>query len=117
MLAWDDDSCLGAPEFQIIHGLGSGLPASLGGSYAIQPASPTQCNIATSPENWFGVPDPSSDSSRFLWFLVLANDNVSTEGSWGTDGTGVLGYVPFYQQGFPACADDGGYDFFCRFRA
>ena len=88
MLAWDDDSCLGAPEFQIIHGLGSGLPASLGGSYAIQPASPTQCNIATSPENWFGVPDPSSDSSRFLWFLVLANDNVSTEGSWGTDGTG-----------------------------
>ena len=36
---------------------------------------------------------------------------------YGRLGGFLLGYVPFYHQGFSAGADDGGYDFFCRFRA
>jgi hypothetical protein len=31
------------------------------------------------------VPDPVADSTRFLYFLVLAGDGGSVEGSWGLD--------------------------------
>ncbi len=86
---WNDGACFGAPEFQIAYGFGSGLPAAPGGNYTLQAENPLmQCNITVSPKTWFNVPDPASDSSRLLWFLVLANDGVSVEGSWGTDDAG-----------------------------
>ena len=46
------------------------------------------CNIVESPKDWLSVPDPASDASRLMWILVLANNGVSVEGSWGTDSAG-----------------------------
>jgi hypothetical protein len=41
------------------------------------------CNLGTSGSaSWTGV--PAGD----LWFVVVGDDGSSTEGSWGTDGTG-----------------------------
>ncbi len=41
------------------------------------------CNLGTSGSaSWSGVPAGN------LWFVVVGDDNASTEGSWGTDGTG-----------------------------
>jgi hypothetical protein len=41
------------------------------------------CNLGTSGSaSWSGV--PAGD----LWFVVVSDDGASTEGSWGTDGTG-----------------------------
>jgi hypothetical protein len=54
----------------------------------LQPASLGQCSIPGSPKVWGGVPDPVADSTRFLYFLVLAGDGGSVEGSWGLDVAG-----------------------------
>ena len=32
---------------------------------------------------WSGVPDPSSFTSRCLWFLVVGDNGAGVEGSWG----------------------------------
>ena len=37
--------------------------------------------------SWSSLPDPRSDSSRLLWFLVVG-DNAATEGSWGLTSAG-----------------------------
>ena len=85
-IQWDDSGCLGAVDFQIAYGFGSQLPTSPGGAFALQPASLLQqCNIPGSPRIWSGVPDPAIDSTRLLYFLMLANDDQGVEGSWGKD--------------------------------
>jgi len=82
-VSWDALQCPDAAEHQIIYGFGSQLPATLGGTYSL---SGSDCGIlAAPPFNWIGVPDPAIDPSRFLWFLVVANDGATSEGSWGED--------------------------------
>jgi hypothetical protein len=87
-LTWNAGVCLGAAKYQIAYGLGSDLPAALGGTYGLQPSTAAQCAITGSPKIWSGVPDPGADSTRFLWFTILANNGTTTEGSWGQDSAG-----------------------------
>ena len=85
-LQWDDSACLGARRFQIAYGYGSQLPSSLGGVYGLQPANPfEQCNLVSSPKIWSGIPDPVVDPSNLMWFLMISEDGLATEGVWGTD--------------------------------
>jgi hypothetical protein len=88
----DETACLGASNFHIVYGWGSGL-SDANPVYSIQPASVGQCGIFSLPRTWNNVPDPAVDSSRFLWFLVVATDGQSTEGSWGraSDGAERMG--------------------------
>ncbi len=87
-LSWNTGSCLGANKYHIVYGFGSQLPASLGGPYGLQAAGVGQCSIASSPKVWSGIPDPAVDATDFLWFLVLADNGATTEGSWGDDSGG-----------------------------
>ena len=73
-LAWDAGNCASA-NYHILYGRGENLSSwtvrgrmALGnaGSYA-----------------WANVPDPSTYTSRLLWFLVVGDNGVGTEGSWG----------------------------------
>jgi len=81
-VAWDT-TCPDAADHHIIHGLGSQLPVSLGALYSL---SGSVCDIGTvSPFVWNGTPDPSADPTRFLWWLVVANDDATTEGPWGNN--------------------------------
>ena len=85
-LTYDTASCDGNPAHHLVYGFGTQLPSSPGQAFAVQGSA---CNPVTSPYNWIGVPDPSVDASGLLWFLMLANDEDGTEGSWGTDSSGV----------------------------
>jgi len=87
-VTFDDSACIGAADFHIVYGFGSQLPATLGGTYMLQPAGLGQCSIPGSPKVWGGAPDPVADSTRFLYFLVLAGSGGSVEGSWGLDAAG-----------------------------
>ncbi len=84
-LTFDVATCSGAADHQVIFGGGSTLPVSIGGTFN---PSGGACAAGGSPFVWGGVPDPASDPTRLLWFLVLATDGVDTEGSWGVDGSG-----------------------------
>ena len=87
-VTFDDSACIGAADFSIAYGFGSQLPAAPGGTYMLQPEGASQCSISGSPRVWGGVPDPVADSTRFLYFLVLAGNGGSVEGSWGLDVAG-----------------------------
>ena len=87
-LTWNNASCLGAASFHLVYGLGSQLPDLPGGTFGLQPAALGQCAIAGSPKIWSGVPNPASDPTGFLFFLVLAGDGAGKEGSWGEDSAG-----------------------------
>ena len=85
-VSWDTATCAGAVDHKIIFGGGSQLPTTLGGVYGL---AGSECNIGTtSPFTWTGVPDPIVDPTRMLWFVVVADDGASTEGSWGKDSAG-----------------------------
>ena len=78
-LSWND--CLGSGDHHIIYGVPSGLGATIA-------PSGSECDIRCSPYSWAsGVPNPAS--GEWLWFLVLSNDDSTTEGSWGTDNNGI----------------------------
>ncbi len=78
-LSWND--CLGSGDHHIVHGVPSGLGATI-------TPSGSKCDIRCSPYNWVSnVPNPAS--GEWLWFLVLSNDDSATEGSWGTDNNGI----------------------------
>jgi hypothetical protein len=87
VVQFDDSSCIGAASYAIVYGFGSDFPAG-GGTYGLGPSAPGQCGFGASPKVWSGVPDPTIDASRLLWFLVLARDGQANEGSWGPDGAG-----------------------------
>jgi hypothetical protein len=73
-VAWDVTTC-SSPDHHLLYGDLAALasPTALGAS----------CNLGTSGSaTWSGV--PAGD----LWFLLVGDDGVSTEGSWGTDGAG-----------------------------
>ena len=80
---WDTRTCPEAGDYHIIYGGGSQFPASSGGVYGI---GGSRCGIGnTSPFTWRTTPDPRADPSGLLWWLAVAQDGATTEGSWGTD--------------------------------
>jgi len=69
-LTWDVATCSGA-DYHVLYGaLSSVSTYAISGSYCGLGVSGTQ--------TWPGVPAGS------LWFVLVADDDVSTEGSWGT---------------------------------
>ena len=79
-ISWDTAACTGDTGFHIVFGQKSDLPVLLGGSFAVDGGV---CGIgATSPFTWNQVPD-ATDGNGLIWWLVLANDGSTTEGSWG----------------------------------
>lgn len=81
-LAFNTNVCAGNASHHLLYGFGSQLPTAPGQIFLVDGAA---CGVGGSPFNWVGVPDPATDSSGLLWFLMLANDAATTEGSWGTD--------------------------------
>ena len=87
-VSWDAESCCGAGDYHLVWALGDGLPAVPGGTYTL---GGSECGLGTTGAfTWSAVPDPDAagDSRGFLWWLVLADDGTTTEGSWGLDSTG-----------------------------
>lgn len=82
---WDAVTCPDARDHQLVWGFGSQLPDTPGGIYGLSGA---ECAIGAPPYTWSLVPDPTSDPTRMLWWLLLATDAGTTEGSWGTDSAG-----------------------------
>jgi lysyl endopeptidase len=73
-LTWDVSSCTGA-DYHLLYGSLASLS-----SYAI---SGSACNLGTSgASSWPAVPAGS------LWFVVVSDDDLSTEGTWGENSTG-----------------------------
>jgi hypothetical protein len=82
-LTWDTATCHAA-SYHLVYGSSSQLPASPGSDFV--PAG-GRCGIGTNqPFQWLESPSPSGDPTGLLWFVMLANDGATTEGSWGTDG-------------------------------
>ena len=76
-----DTGCPDAAGHDIIYGDPVSLPSSLGGTYALTGA---RCGIGTrSPFTWTLSPQPAP--GEFLWWVIVADDGASTEGSWGKD--------------------------------
>lgn len=99
-LTWDT-TCAGASNYALLYGMGSQLPASPGGTYAL---AGSKCGLsATGGTTWSSVPDPAADSRRFLWWVVVAT-TAGTEGSWGTDSAGTERSGPGAQGSSGACA-------------
>ena len=79
-VSWDTAACSGELDHQIIYGQRSGLPATVGGTYAPLGGA---CSIGTaSPFTWNVTPD-AADGNGLIWFLVVAENNAGLEGSWG----------------------------------
>jgi hypothetical protein len=84
---YDDATCLGAGGHHIVFGEGPQLPDSFTGPYGL---SASVCGIgASSPFDWSRVPDPAAEPSGFLWWVLLADDGTTTEGSWGLNSGGL----------------------------
>lgn len=82
-VSWDVTTCTNAANHQILYGGMSGLPKSLGETYF---PNGSLCAIgASSPYTWSASPDASSE---MIWWLILATDGKTTEGSWGQDSAG-----------------------------
>ena len=79
-VTWDATNC-SSPNYHLIYGYGSSLP-----SWTVAGG---QCGLGTSGSAlWTGAPDPGADPSRFVWFLIAADDGAGTEGSWGLTSSG-----------------------------
>jgi hypothetical protein len=74
-VTWDTSNCA-STNYHIIYGKGENLAAwTVDGG---------KCSLGTSGNyGWTSIPDPSSYTSRFLWFLVVGDNGGTTEGSWG----------------------------------
>ena len=75
-LSWDTTSCVGVAGYHIVYG--EGLPSSPGGS--LDPSG------GVCPATGFWSAPSTAD---LLWFVVVANDGESMEGSWGRDSGGL----------------------------
>lgn len=84
-LSWDTTTCSGAAGYHLVWGVRSQLPSTPGGAISVGGSA---CGI-DSAWAWTNSPSPNADPGRLLWFLVIADDAASIEGSWGTDGRGV----------------------------
>jgi hypothetical protein len=73
-LTWDVATCSSTDHHVLYGDLANVATAAVNGA---------ACNLGTSGSaSWTGV--PAGD----LWFIVVGDNDGSTEGSWGTDGTG-----------------------------
>jgi len=81
-LDWDVATCTGASGHHVVYGFGARLPSVPGGPY--RPAG-AACSITAPTYTWSGAPDPSTDTSNLLWWVVVTDDASSVEGSWGAD--------------------------------
>jgi hypothetical protein len=73
-VTWDVTTCSSADHHVIYGDLASVSSAAVTGA---------SCDLgATGAASWTGVP------AGTLWFVVVGDDNASTEGSWGLDGAG-----------------------------
>ncbi len=80
VLAWDASNCA-SDGYHIVYGYGSGLA-----SWSVAGGA---CGLGTSgTAAWSNIPDPSADGSRFLWFIVVGDNGINVEGSWGTGTSG-----------------------------
>lgn len=87
-LTWDAVTCA-STGYHLIFGYGSDLASAMGPSPQAGDVAGAVCGLGTGGSySWTGVPDPTSDASRFLWFLVVGDDGASKEGSWGTSSSG-----------------------------
>ena len=82
-LSWDTGSCSGATDHHVVYGGGSQIPAASGGVFGIRG---TICS--SSPPYAWNSPPTTIDPSGLVWWIVVASDASSVEGSWGVDGTG-----------------------------
>jgi hypothetical protein len=79
-IKWDASDCP-SDGYHIVYGYGSGLSSwnVAGGA----------CGLGTAgTATWSNIPNPSSDPSHFLWFLVVGDNGGNREGSWGTTSSG-----------------------------
>jgi hypothetical protein len=84
-LNWGN-TCAGATKYHIVFGSRSDLPTAPGGSFSVDGGV---CGVGVAmPFVWNGVPS-DTDGSGLLWWMVLADDGASVEGSWGTASSGV----------------------------
>jgi hypothetical protein len=73
-LTWDVATC-SSTDHHLIHG-----NLATVSSWAVGGAA---CNLGTSGTNiWAGVPAGN------VWFVIVGDDDATTEGSWGTNGSG-----------------------------
>jgi hypothetical protein len=84
VLHWNPEPC-DAVNYQVLFAGGSALPAGLSGVYNVAGGI---CQTNQPPFQWFGAPPPN-DPSRFIWFLVVANDLGPVEGAWGRNSAGI----------------------------
>ena len=82
-ISWNEGACPGAESYHLVYGGGADLPAAPGGAFTIKGA---KCAVAQSPYIWTNPPDPAGDPRGLIWWILLANDGSSMEGSWGLDG-------------------------------
>ncbi|MCH7780128.1 MAG: hypothetical protein IH848_04720 [Acidobacteria bacterium] len=75
-----DTGCPDAINHNLIFGISGTLPTVLGGTYT--PAG-SQCTIGASPFLWNLT--PAVPPGNFVWWVLVAEDGVSVEGSWGKD--------------------------------
>ncbi len=86
-VSWDTGVCPGVADHQIVYGSDQHLPTARQGLFD---TGGGVCGLGTSsPFNWTGVPDPTLVPGGLLWWIVVANDGSTTEGSWSTDSDGV----------------------------
>ena len=78
-----DMSCANAVNRDLFFGDSTNLPAVPGAAFS---PGGSQCAIGVSPFVWNAT--PSAPVGDFLWWLLVADDGVSVEGSWGLDPSG-----------------------------
>jgi len=83
-VSFDVSSCTDAADHHIVYGGRTTLPATLGGSFGLLGSV---CNIGNaSPFVWDPSPATAIDPSGLVWWLILADDDATVEGSWGKNG-------------------------------
>jgi hypothetical protein len=82
-VTWAVNACEIDWNHQLIYGELSDLPTSPGGTFAV---AGSVCNLGdTGVLDWLGTPN-ATDGKGLIWWIVVTNNGVNIEGSWGTDG-------------------------------
>ncbi len=98
-ITWDTATCDGDSGFHIVYGQKTDLPAAAGGSFHVTGGV---CGIAATPFTWNPVPAPT-DGFGLIWWMVLANDGSTKEGSWGQSSANVERVGPQADGGSGVC--------------
>ena len=98
-ISFDTAACTGDAGFHIVFGQKTDLPTAAAGSYAVDGGV---CGVGQSPFTWNQVPS-ATDGFGLIWWLVLANDGATTEGSWGQNSGNVERLGPGPDGGSMVC--------------